>query len=180
MIARRSILTGLVALVAAPAIVKVSSLMPVNSKLVPSWPIGYGNSLLTIDEITREAVRLFQNSNAFIEKMDREYEFYNGEQWSKDELDVFAKRGGQKIGDVLRIRLPNDYIVSDGPSLDVTHTADAFGYMMLNSGIIKAGEQAFTAPQLPTALGVAALAVAAAPVIEEALAKPVSRRFWSK
>lgn len=39
MIARRSVITGLVALVAAPAIVKLSSLMPVNAALQPETPM---------------------------------------------------------------------------------------------------------------------------------------------
>lgn len=43
------------------------------------------NNLLTINEITREAVRLFQNSNAFIRHLDQQYEkdfaFATGEQW---------------------------------------------------------------------------------------------------
>lgn len=36
MIARRSLIKGLVALVAAPAIMKVASLMPVNAALQPT------------------------------------------------------------------------------------------------------------------------------------------------
>jgi hypothetical protein len=32
------------------------------------------NTLLTLNEITREAVRLFRNSNAFIGSIDRQYD----------------------------------------------------------------------------------------------------------
>lgn len=59
------------------------------------------NSLLTISMITREALRLFINSNAFLKNVDRQYD------------DQFAVVGA-KIGDTLRIRLPNDYTVRTG------------------------------------------------------------------
>lgn len=67
------------------------------------------NALLTTDEITREAVMLFRNSNAFIQAIDRQYD---------DQFGI----DGAKIGDTLRIRLPNDYTVSDGPALQVQDT----------------------------------------------------------
>jgi len=57
-----------------------------------------GNSLLTIDMITAEAVRLFKNSNLFIMNMDTQYD------------PAFAVDGA-KIGSTLRIRLPNDYML---------------------------------------------------------------------
>lgn len=60
------------------------------------------NSLLTISMITREAVRLWKNTNAFLQNIDMQYD------------DNFAKTGA-KIGTNLRIRLPNDYIVRTGP-----------------------------------------------------------------
>lgn len=59
-------------------------------------------ALLTINMITREAVALFRNTNAFIQQLDRQYD------------DQFA-RDGAKIGTSLRIRLPNDYVVRTGP-----------------------------------------------------------------
>lgn len=59
------------------------------------------NTLLTLNQITREAVRLFRNSNAFIGSIDRQYD------------DQFA-RDGAKIGNTLRIRLPNDFVVTTG------------------------------------------------------------------
>lgn len=69
------------------------------------------NSILTINMITREAVRLFRNSNAFIMELDRQYD----DQWA---------RIGAKIGTSLRIRLPNDYTVRTGPALSVQDTAE--------------------------------------------------------
>jgi len=67
------------------------------------------NTLLTIGGITREAIRLFMNSNAFIGNIEKQYD------------SSFAKTGA-KIGQQLRIRLPNDYTVSDGPALNVQDT----------------------------------------------------------
>lgn len=62
------------------------------------------NSLLTIDMITNEAVRLFTQTNAFMRTVNRQYD------------DQFA-RDGAKIGNTLRIRLPNDYVVNNGPAI---------------------------------------------------------------
>lgn len=68
-----------------------------------------GNALLTTIEITREAVMLFRNTNAFIQAIDRQY-------------DADFGVDGAKIGDTLKIRLPNDYTVTDGPGLSVQDT----------------------------------------------------------
>jgi hypothetical protein len=62
------------------------------------------NSLLTINMITNEAVRLFTQTNAFLRTVSRQYD------------DQFA-RSGAKIGQTLRIRLPNDYLVGTGPTI---------------------------------------------------------------
>lgn len=59
------------------------------------------SSLLTIDMITRESLRLFKNTNSFLQHIDKQYD------------DAFAVEGA-KIGMALRIRLPNDYVVRDG------------------------------------------------------------------
>jgi hypothetical protein len=67
------------------------------------------NNLLTIGGITKRAVMLFLNSNAFLGNISRQYD------------DQFAVTGA-KIGQQLRIRLPNDYTVSDGPALQVQDT----------------------------------------------------------
>lgn len=69
------------------------------------------NTLLTIDMITREAVRLFKNTNAFIQNIDHQYD------------DRFAVAGA-KIGTTLRIRLPNDYVVRDGPVANIQSTTE--------------------------------------------------------
>jgi hypothetical protein len=50
------------------------------------------NQLLTISMITREAIPLFVNSNAFIKNLNRQYDSDFG-------------KNGEKIGSQLRIRL---------------------------------------------------------------------------
>lgn len=69
------------------------------------------NSLLTINMITREAVRLWKNSNAFLQNIDQQYD------------DSFAQVGA-KIGTSLRIRLPNDYTVRTGAAASIQDTAE--------------------------------------------------------
>ncbi len=61
------------------------------------------NNLLTPTVITREALALFVNSNAFIKKVPRQYD------------DRFANAGA-KIGTTLSIRNQNDYVVRSGPT----------------------------------------------------------------
>lgn len=75
-------------------------------------------------------------------------------------FDDFTKDGA-KIGTVLRIRLPADYIVTDGPRLHLVAPAPA--------------PSAFVDPKL-SATAVAALGAAAV------IAKNpvVSRRFWKR
>lgn len=69
------------------------------------------NTMLTIDMITREAVDLFRNSNEFIQNIDTQY-------------DESFGQSGAKIGDSLRIRLPNDYVVRDGKNIDIQDTTE--------------------------------------------------------
>ena len=69
------------------------------------------NSLLTINMITREAVMLFKNSNAFIQNIDTQY-------------DKMFAIDGAKIGTSVRIRLPNDYTVRDGAAMSIQDTAE--------------------------------------------------------
>lgn len=78
------------------------------------------NTLLTIDMITREAVRLFKNSNLFIMNMDTQYD------------PAFAIDGA-KIGSTLRIRLPNDYIVTSGPAMQLQNTNEQYTTLTVSS-----------------------------------------------
>lgn len=79
-----------------------------------------GNSYLTIDMITAEAVMLFKNSNLFIMNMDTQYD------------DQFAVDGA-KIGDTLRIRLPSDFIVTDGPAMQLQDNTQQFTSLTVSS-----------------------------------------------
>ena len=169
MIERRTLITGLVALVAAPAIVKAASLMKVapTERLRVTTPYWEYNPLLDKWTQYSNSVALDQYNviarsalDQLAQHIEREAvlarDFYAGEQWSTE-----------KVGDVVRIRLPNDY---------------AFKALEFqNPGLLRYNKERRSIdriPQIPTALGVAALAVAAAPVVEQVLQKPVTRRFW--
>lgn len=65
-----------------------------------------GNNLLTSSMITRYSVPLFLNSNMFMMSVNRDYD------------DRFGVEGA-KIGAQLRVRIPNDYPVTDGPGLSL-------------------------------------------------------------
>jgi hypothetical protein len=78
------------------------------------------NTYLTIDMITKEAVRLFKNSNLFIMNMDTQYD----KQFAID---------GAKIGDTLRIRLPSDFIVTDGPAMQLQDNTQQFTTLTVSS-----------------------------------------------
>lgn len=69
------------------------------------------NSLLTINMITRAAVRIWKNTNFFIQNINTQYD------------DQYAREGA-KIGTQLRIRLPNEYTVRHGPAAQVQDTQE--------------------------------------------------------
>lgn len=70
-----------------------------------------GNNLLTIDMITQEAVMIFKNSNAFMQNIDTQYDSAFG-------------ISGAKIGQSLRLRLPLDYTVTNGPGLSAQDSVE--------------------------------------------------------
>lgn len=160
---RRSLIKGLSLLVAAPAIVKVASLMPVNSKLVPLDPEELIRRVMQpifdrLEQQVADAVMFGQSYNiGLLRQIDRQYE----EQF---------RIAGAKIGDTLRIQLPNDFVVSDGPSMLVPEPTERLIY-------VKSRRTIERQPAIPTPLALATAAVAVAPVLLE---KPVTRRFWSK
>ena len=78
------------------------------------------NTYLTIDMITAEAVMLFKNSNLFIMNMDTQYD------------DQFAVDGA-KIGDTLRIRLPSDFVVTDGPAMQLQDNTQQYTSLTVSS-----------------------------------------------
>ncbi len=69
------------------------------------------NNLLTPSINTRFSIRMFLNTNYFIQNISRQYEDQFGE-------------AGAKIGAQLRIRYPNQYIVTDGPGISVQDTIE--------------------------------------------------------
>lgn len=69
------------------------------------------NGLLTISMITRAAVRIWKNTNFFIQNLNTQYD------------DQYA-RTGAKIGTSLKIRLPNEYTVRHGPAAQVQDTQE--------------------------------------------------------
>lgn len=71
------------------------------------------NKLLTIDMITRLAVRLWKNTNAFMRNINTQYD------------DQFA-RTGAKIGSQLRIRLPVDFSVGSGQAISFQDVSEQF------------------------------------------------------
>jgi hypothetical protein len=70
------------------------------------------NTLLTPTAVTREALRILHQKANFIGSINRQYD------------DSFAKSGA-KIGDSLKIRLPNQYSVRTGATLDVQDTTES-------------------------------------------------------
>jgi hypothetical protein len=69
------------------------------------------NSLLTPTAVTRKSLSVLHQKLNFIGSINRQYD------------DSFAKSGA-KIGDSLKIRLPNEYLVTDGATLVTQDTAE--------------------------------------------------------
>lgn len=69
------------------------------------------NSILTPTAVTREALRILHQKLNFIGNINRTYD------------DSFAKSGA-KIGDSLKIRLPNEYTVRTGATLSAQDTSE--------------------------------------------------------
>ncbi len=69
------------------------------------------NSILTATAVTREALRILHQKLNFIGNINRQYD------------DSFGKSGA-KIGDSLKIRLPNQYTVRTGATLSAQDTTE--------------------------------------------------------
>lgn len=95
------------------------------------------NSLLTINMITREALRLFVNSNAFLKNINRQY-------------DNQFSREGAKIGSTLRIRLPNDFTVRTGATASPQDTNEVFTSLTVSTQ--KGVDMAFTSVDMALSL----------------------------
>jgi hypothetical protein len=71
------------------------------------------NTLLTIDMVTLEALRVLHGSCAFVKNVNRDYD------------DQFA-RDGAKIGDTLRIRKPPKYTVRTGRVMSAQNATETY------------------------------------------------------
>lgn len=69
------------------------------------------NTILTPTQVTREALRVLHQKLNFIGNINRTYD------------DSFAQSGA-KIGDSLKIRLPNEYVVRSGATLSAQATTE--------------------------------------------------------
>jgi hypothetical protein len=69
------------------------------------------NTILTATAVTREALRVLHQKLNFVGTITRDYD------------ESFAKTGA-KIGDTLKIRLPNQYVVRTGPTLNAQDTGE--------------------------------------------------------
>lgn len=70
------------------------------------------NSILTPTAVTREALRILHQKLNFVGNITRDYD------------DSFAKSGA-KIGDTLKVRLPNQYVVRTGATLSTQDTTES-------------------------------------------------------
>lgn len=70
------------------------------------------NTILTPTAVTREALRVLHQKLNFVGSIVREYD------------DSFAKSGA-KIGDSLKVRLPNQYVVRNGATLSTQDTVES-------------------------------------------------------
>jgi hypothetical protein len=70
------------------------------------------NTILTPTAVTREALRILHQNLVFAKNVNRQYD------------DQFAQSGG-KIGDSLKIRLPNEYTVRTGKTIQTQDTSEA-------------------------------------------------------
>ena len=95
------------------------------------------NTLLTISQITRKALMVLHQKANFLGAMNRGYD------------DSFAKSGA-KIGDTLRIRLPNEYVVRSGMTMNSQDTVEQSVPLVVNN--VKGVDMNFTSQDLTLSL----------------------------
>lgn len=95
------------------------------------------NTLLTVAMITRESLRVLHQKLNFIGNITRDYD------------DSYAKTGA-KIGDSLKIRLPNQYTVRSGATLSAQDTTESS--VTLQVGTQKGVDLNFTSVDLTMSL----------------------------
>lgn len=91
------------------------------------------NTLLTPDMITREALRVLHQKLTFVGSINRAYD------------NSFASSGA-KIGDTLRIRLPNQYVVRNGATLSAQDVVEQNTTLQVSTQ--KGVDMAFTSVDL--------------------------------
>lgn len=96
-------------------------------------------SILTSTQVTREALRILHQKLNFVGNIVRDYD------------DSFAKTGA-KIGDTLKVRLPNQYVVRTGAALNAQETQEANNYAALTVGTQKGVDLNFTSAELTLSL----------------------------
>lgn len=131
------------------------------------------NSLLTPTAVTREALRILHQKLNFVGSINRQYD------------DSFAKSGA-KIGDSLKIRLPNQYTVRTGASLSTQDTTETS--VTLQIATQKGVDLTFTSNELTLSLDdfskrilAPAMTVLAANIEADALSmyKDVASSTWN-
>jgi len=131
------------------------------------------NSILTPTAVTREALRILHQKLNFVGNIVRDYD------------DSFANKGA-KIGDTLRVRLPNQYTVRSGAVLNVQNTQE--NYVPLQISNQKGVDLNFTSAELTLSLDDfskrildPAMAVLAANIEADALSmyKDVYQSIWN-
>jgi len=95
------------------------------------------NTILTPLMITREALRILHQKCTFIGSINRQYD------------DSFAQKGA-KIGDTLRIRLPNQYTVRSGINMAMQDTVEQQIPLRVNN--VKGVDLNFTSQELTLSL----------------------------
>ncbi|MFO1057883.1 MAG: P22 phage major capsid protein family protein [Dongiaceae bacterium] len=95
------------------------------------------NTILTPTMVTREALRILHQKLNFVGSINRQYD------------DSFAKSGA-KIGDTLKIRLPNQYTVRSGATLSAQDTTETS--VSLQVGTQKGVDLNFTSVDLTLSL----------------------------
>jgi hypothetical protein len=95
------------------------------------------NSLLTPTMVTRESARVLHQKLNFIGRIDRQYD------------DSFAKSGA-KIGDTLKVRLPNEYTVRTGINMAAQNTSETS--VDLTVSTVKGVDMNFTSQELTLSL----------------------------
>lgn len=178
MIERRSIFKCLVGLVAAPAIIKVSSLMPVNAALQPgvsmlaSYEPGeaaaaldvlYG-SLRLADTITWEAMARGQELRQFV--------VTDGSLSVREVTEEAHDMSGAAINARYQAQFAADRAYFEGMQ---------WSQAEMQRVSLRYNKERWSIDRvLPQVVGPLALAVAAVAVAPAVLERPVTRRFWSK